>query len=115
MLNTLKDKVFCIFSLNHNKKLITNRGVFDKSFNYAQGKELAKISSAQKNALIKELRNKKIPYREFEINNIDEQTLGELFSFFILETILIGKMININPYDQPAVEAVKILTKKYLS
>ena len=60
-------------------------------------------------------RNKKIPYREFEINNIDEQTLGELFSFFILETILIGKMININPYDQPAVEAVKILTKKYLS
>ena len=56
-----------------------------------------------------------MPYREFEINNIDEQTLGELFSFFILETILIGKMININPYDQPAVEAVKILTKKYLS
>ena len=110
-----RDKLFCVFSLNHNKKLITNRDVFDKSFNYAQGKELAKISLAQKNALIKELRNKKMPYREFEINNINEQTLGELFSFFILETILIGKMININPFDQPAVEAVKILTKKYLS
>ena len=110
-----RDKLFCIFSLNYDKKLITNRGVFDKSFNYAQGKELAKISLAQKNALIKELRNKKIPYREFEINNIDEQTLGGLFSLFILETVLIGKMININPYDQPAVEAVKILTKKYLS
>ena len=89
--------------------------MLDKSFNYAQGKELTKINSAQKNALIKELRNKKIPYREFEINNIAEETLGELFSYFILETILIGKMINTNPYDQPAVESVKILTKKNLS
>ena len=40
--------------------------------------------------------------------------MGELFSFFILETILIGKALDINPYDQPAVESIKKNTKKIL-
>ena len=44
----------------------------------------------------------------------DEKTLGELFCFFILETILIGQSMNLNPYDQPAVELIKIETKKML-
>ena len=37
----------------------------------------------------------------------DEKSLGELFCFFILETILLGKCLNINPYNQPAVELIK--------
>ena len=43
-----------------------------------------------------------------------KKTLGELFCFFILETILIGKSLNLNPYDQPAVELIKQETKKLL-
>ena len=57
---------------------------------------------------------KKIPYRSFEIFKKDEKTLGELFCFFILETILLGKSLNVNPYDQPAVELIKVETKKLL-
>ena len=49
------------------------------------------------------------------MDKVNEETLGELFSYFILETSLIGKMIGINPFDQPAVEEVKILTKEYLN
>ena len=44
----------------------------------------------------------------------NEETLGELFTFFMLETILLGKMLKINPYDQPAVELIKKETKKIL-
>jgi glucose-6-phosphate isomerase len=55
-----------------------------------------------------------IPFRSFEIKKRDEKTLGELFSFFILETILIGKLLNLNPYDQPAVELIKKKTKNLL-
>ena len=47
-------------------------------------------------------------------NKRNEQTLGELFSFFILETILIGKCMNLDPYDQPAVELIKKETQKLL-
>jgi glucose-6-phosphate isomerase len=70
---------------------------------------------AQKNALIQALKNKNIPYREFKIKRNNEETLGELFSYFILETVLIGDFIGINAFNQPGVEEVKILTKKYLS
>ena len=52
--------------------------------------------------------------KEFEIGKFNEEKVGELFSYFILETIIIGKLLRINPYDQPAVEQVKIYTKKYL-
>ena len=44
----------------------------------------------------------------------NEETLGELFIFFILETILLGRAMNINPFDQPAVELIKVETKKFL-
>ena len=54
-------------------------------------------------------------FKEFKIKKIDEVVLGELFSYFILETIIIGKLNKINPYDQPAVEEVKVITKKLLS
>ena len=41
-------------------------------------------------------------------------SLGELFCFFILETILLGRALNVNPYDQPSVELIKKETKKIL-
>ena len=78
-------------------------------------KKLSTIKNAQKNALIQSLKKNKIPFREFKVNNINEETLGELFSYFILETILVGKLVGINPFNQPAVEQVKISTKKILS
>jgi len=60
------------------------------------------------------LLKKNIPFREFKIKKINEETLGQLFSYFIIETIIIGKLLKINPYDQPAVEQVKIFTKQIL-
>ena len=41
--------------------------------------------------------------------------MGELFCFFVLETILLGRALNVNPFDQPAVELIKTETKKILS
>ena len=57
---------------------------------------------------------KNIPFRSFVIKKRDEKTLGELFTFFILETILLGKALKINPYNQPAVELIKKETLKIL-
>ena len=52
---------------------------------------------------------------KFKIKTINEEILGKLFSLFIVETIIIGKLLGINPYDQPAVEKVKNYTKQKLS
>ena len=75
---------------------------------------MSNIMYAQKIATEKVFFKKKLPFRSFEIKKRNEKTLGELFCFFILETILIGKLLNVNPYDQPAVELIKKETKKLL-
>ena len=59
-------------------------------------------------------KNQNMPFRSFVIKNRDEKTLGELFCFFILETILLGRSLDLNPFDQPAVELIKNETKKIL-
>ena len=42
----------------------------------------------------------------------NEEVLGEVFIFFILETILLGRALKVNPFDQPSVELIKKETKK---
>ena len=59
-------------------------------------------------------RKRKIPFRTFIIKKRDEKTLGELFCFFILETVILGKALKINPFNQPEVELIKKETYKIL-
>ena len=56
-------------------------------------------------------KKKKIPFRSFYVKKRNEESLVELFTFFILETILLSKVMKVNAYDQPAVEKIKQETK----
>ena len=110
-----RNKLFHIFSAHENPK---DRITLKKNLKiktYLNKKSLSLVKNAQKNALIETLKKNHIPFREFKIKNINEEVLGELFSYFILETIIIGKLANINPFSQPAVEQVKINTKRLLT
>jgi len=110
-----KDKLFYVFSSNADNKKKINSNILEKRLNFLNNKSLNQIKIAQKNAFLKTLKKKRIPFREFKIGDISEEVLGELFSYFILETVFVGKLANINPFDQPAVEEVKVYTKKILS
>ncbi len=110
-----KDKIFHIFSVEEKSKIKIRTDKFSNSIEYLNNKNLNKIKIAQKNALINTLKKKKIPFRETIIKKNDEQTLGELFSYYILEVAIIGKLIDIDPFNQPAVEQVKMTTKKILT
>ena len=79
-----------------------------------KNKNLSNVIYAQKKASENIFRRNKIPFRSFEIMRRDEKSLGELFCFFMLETILLGMCLNLNPYNQPAVELIKKETKKIL-
>ena len=110
-----RDKIFYIFNSNEKEKKIIKINKIANIKSYLEKKSLSEVKIAQKNALIKSLKLNKIPFREFKINKINEETLSELFSYFILETVIIGKMLKINPFDQPAVEQIKTFTKKLLN
>ena len=101
------------YSHENNSTKINNESILLKQ-KYLKNKNINQIMYAQKKATEIVFKNKKIPFRSFEIRKRDEKTLGELFCFFILETILIGKVLKINPFDQPAVELIKKETKKIL-
>ena len=101
------------FSKENFSKKIVNKKILD-THKYLKGKNLSEIKYSQYLATINVFKDKNIPYRSFEISRKNEETLGELFIFFMLETILLGKVMDLNPYDQPAVELIKSNTKKIL-
>ena len=85
------------------------------SHKYLKNQSIQKIKQSQMLATEKVFISKKIPFRSFRVLKRDEKSLGELFCFFILETILLGRSLNVNPFDQPSVELIKKETKKVLS
>ena len=113
-LDGFKNNFFTFFySQENNSAKINNDSVLLEQ-KFLKNKDINQIMFAQKKATEIVFKKKNIPFRSFEIKKRDEKTLGELFCFFILETILIGKVLKINPYDQPAVELIKKETKKIL-
>ena len=82
---------------------------------YLKNKNLKFLIDAQCKATKNIFNLKKIPFRNITFNKIDEDELGTIFTFFVLETIILSRLMNINPFNQPAVEQVKIETKKFLT
>tara|TARA_Y100000741_G_scaffold342894_1_gene306260 strand:- start:213 stop:836 length:624 start_codon:yes stop_codon:yes gene_type:complete len=106
-----KDKFFYIFSIKQNKKFKRTKGLFAEAINNSN---IYNVLETQKNAMISILKNKKIPFISVDIKKRNEETLGELFSYFIIETVFLAESLGINPYNQPAVEQIKTLTKQNL-
>ena len=109
-----RDKIFYILSLKEEDKKST-KNIFTEKYSFLKTKTFNQIKNAQKEALIKTLRLKKIPYKEFFMSDKTEKGVTEFLVFFMLETIITAKLLGINPFNQPAVEQVKILTKNILT
>ncbi len=109
-----KDKIFYIFSAKQSKKTKLNFNIFDERTDYLNKKNYNDIKRSQKDAFIEVLKRNKTPFREIVVKKFDEDNLGKLFLSFIFETISLGKIFNLDPFDQPAVEEVKSLTKRFL-
>jgi len=109
-----KKNFFTFFNVVEKKSEKFNKIINDNSLNYLKNKSFFEILRAQQQATQNIFKLKKIPFRSFEIIKRNEETLGELFCFFILETILLGNALKVNPFDQPSVELIKKETTKIL-
>ena len=109
-----KNSFYTFFYVDEKNILKINKKNILSSHDYLENKGINEILFAQKKATEKIFLKRKIPFRSFEVLNRTEESMGELFSFFILETILVGRALNINPFDQPSVELIKQETKKIL-
>ena len=109
-----KNSFYTFFDVIEKKSPKINNSLILNSHNYLKNKSLLDIKLAQKKATQNVFKNKKIPFRSFNVLNRSENSLGEIFTFFMLETILLGHALKVNPFDQPSVELIKIETSKIL-
>jgi len=113
-LDGVKNNFFTLFFVKEkNSNKINNKSILKSHF-YLKNKSLNDISFSQFCATEKVFKKKKLPFRSFIIHKRNEETLGELFTFFILETILLGMAMKVNPFNQPAVESIKTVTTNHL-
>jgi len=109
-----KNCFFTFFDVRTQTNTKINKKKIFFNYNYLKRHSLQSIKQAQKQATKKVFKLKNIPFRSFEVLKKNEESLGELFTFFMMETILLGKMMKLNPFDQPSVELIKKETKKIL-
>ena len=109
-----KNNFFTIFTSRQQKKFRLSNHLIPKSIKYVAKKNLETILYAQRRAMENSLIKNRIPFRTFDFLKKHEEELGTIFTFFVLETILLSRLMKLNPFDQPAVEFVKKETRKIL-
>jgi glucose-6-phosphate isomerase len=82
---------------------------------FMAGRTIGDVVDAQAHAVPAALARAGRPVRTFDLAKLDEKTLGALLMHFMIETILAGRLLGVDPFDQPAVELAKILTKERLA
>ncbi len=107
-----KNNFFTFFYVYDKKSNFLTNDISLKKFDFLKGKKTSDIIYVQKIATQNIFSKKNIPFRNFEIRSRNEEVLGELFCFFVLETILLGRALNVNPFDQPSVELIKKETRR---
>ena len=110
-----KNNFFTIFdTINNKAPKIKNKNLLS-GYNFLKNKSIKTVMIAQKDAVRRVFKRQGLKFRNFEILKKDEESLGIIFTYFMLETILLGKLMKLNPFDQPAVESIKKETKRILS
>ena len=79
---------------------------------YLAGRSAGDLVAAQAEALPQALAKAGRPVRTFDIPRLDEQAMGALMMHMMLETILAAHLMGVDPFDQPAVELAKIITRE---
>lgn len=81
---------------------------------YLAGKKLGDLVDAEARATAQTLFKNGRPVRQIHLPRIDEFHMGALMMHFMLETILMGRLMGVDPFDQPGVEEGKILARQFL-
>ena len=112
-----KDKFFTFIKSNYHKKglNIDTETMKEEAVNYLINKTMGDLMHAEQDATIDTFKLNNFKFREILLSEITEEAMGGLMANSIMETIAACIYFEVDPFDQPAVEQGKALTKKYLS
>jgi glucose-6-phosphate isomerase len=104
-----KDKMYTVLATEHK-----GRGPILQNAAELTGHTMGDLMQAEQEATIQTLHLRGNPVRVFDIPAVNEQALGGLMMHFMLETMIMAKLMNIDAFNQPAVEEGKILAMQYI-
>ena len=112
-----EDKFFTFITTHHSSKglKLHTPTLKNNNINYLIGKTMGDLMQAEQQATLDTFKKNNICFREINLKTINEFSMGKLMAFSIMETIASCLYFDVNPFDQPAVEQGKKLTKEYLS
>lgn len=81
---------------------------------HIEGKRASTIMDAIKEGTKHAYTQQEQPYMEIILETVNEESLGYYMQFKMIEMMYLGKLLNVNTFDQPHVELYKVVTKKIL-
>ena len=111
-----RDKLFSLILLEHFEKdsVLLAPDIKNSLLSLLRDRTMGDLLLAEQAATFTTLKNNGLPVRAFILQHLDEQVLGGLMAHFVIETLATAHLWQVNPFDQPAVEEGKQLTRKYL-
>lgn len=110
------DKFFTVITSDQRGEgpLLASDLADDPDLAYLRGHTIGDVVTAEAAATVTVFKERGRPLRHLRLRQVNERSLGALMMHFMLETIIASHLYGVNPYDQPAVELGKRLTKEYL-
>ncbi|MCP4912589.1 MAG: glucose-6-phosphate isomerase [Oligoflexia bacterium] len=111
-----RDKIICLIEVEkfaNDYSLANDLDV--PALKRLNNSSLAQLMKAELEGTMKALEAQNRPYLLFKIEELNEVAIGELVLLFESMTALMGHKLNIDPFDQPGVEAGKIFAFEWLA
>lgn len=108
------DKVITFLEIHNFKNSIPIPYFDNEKLDYLSGKSLNELIRAEKKGTEMALTKNNRPNQTILIPRLNEKTLGQLFYLFEMQIAILGKLYEVDAYNQPGVEAGKEITKRLM-
>lgn len=109
-----KDKSYIFFGVDdesgYDYKL--HKGVKP---DYLEGKMLKQVHNAQFSATYESIKNNHMPIRSLVMDKLSAKNIGALMMHSAIEVILTGLLMEVNPFNNPGVDQIKVEVRKILA
>jgi len=105
-LRNLFETVISVENANHELRIPMENEDLDQ-LNYIAGKRISEVNHKAELGTVLAHEDGGVPNIRIVIPEVSEKVLGELIYFFEMACAVSGYMLDVNPFDQPGVEAYK--------
>jgi glucose-6-phosphate isomerase len=85
-----------------------------KTFDLLEGQELGSLLDTEFRAIQKVMKNRGRPALQLQLDSLTEESLGAFFFTLSVLTAYAGRLLGVDPFDQPGVEEGKVYIRETL-